>query len=96
MRHQVPVSLSRQCRGFQGRATLGLESVAADAGRHRGDRRGLSLVGARVAVQALDLELRRVDRVAEIDARYRRGYADFDGLGPEFEGWETMGVWPEE
>jgi len=32
-------------------------------------------------------------REAEIDTRYRRGYTGFDGLGPEFEGWEDMGVW---
>jgi hypothetical protein len=32
-------------------------------------------------------------REATLNAQYRRGYADFDGLGPEFDGWETMGVW---
>lgn len=29
-----------------------------------------------------------------IDARYRRGYRDKDGLGSEFDGWEEEGVWP--
>jgi hypothetical protein len=31
---------------------------------------------------------------SEIDARYRKGYADGTGLGPEFDGWEKEGVWP--
>jgi len=31
-----------------------------------------------------------------IDARYRKGYADGTGLGPEFDGWEEEGVWPTE
>ena len=31
-----------------------------------------------------------------IDARYRKGYADGTGLGPDFEGWEEEGVWPTE
>ncbi len=35
-------------------------------------------------------------REAAIDAQYRRGYAGFDGLGPDFDGWEEMGVWPED
>jgi hypothetical protein len=31
-----------------------------------------------------------------IDARYRRGYGDGTGLGPEFDGWEEEGAWPRE
>jgi hypothetical protein len=32
---------------------------------------------------------------AAIDERYRTGYAGEGGLGPEFEGWEQQGVWPD-
>ena len=31
-----------------------------------------------------------------IDTRYRKGYADGKGLGPDFDGWEEEGVWPTE
>lgn len=31
----------------------------------------------------------------QIDERYRRAYADGEGLGVEFEGWEDEGVEPE-
>ena len=39
---------------------------------------------------------------ARIEAAYRRGYgaaaapdAVADGLGPDWDGWENQGVWPE-
>lgn len=35
-------------------------------------------------------------RKDEIDEQYRRAYADGEGLGPEWEGWEEQGVWPPE
>lgn len=35
-------------------------------------------------------------REAAIDARYRKGYAHGEGLGPEFEGWEDDAAWLEE
>lgn len=53
-------------------------------------------VGRSAVLRRLVGEFLERKRTAEIDAQYRRGYADFDGLGPEFEGWENMGVWPEE
>jgi hypothetical protein len=31
-----------------------------------------------------------------LEGRYRAGYAEGDALGPEFEGWEREGVWPDE
>ena len=34
-------------------------------------------------------------REAAIDAQYRKGYAGFEGLGPDYEGWEDIGEWPE-
>ena len=33
---------------------------------------------------------------ADIDAQYRKGYADGTSLGPEFEGWEDEAAWPRE
>lgn len=35
-------------------------------------------------------------RELAIDARYEAGYAGFEGLGSEFEGWDRVGVWPQE
>ena len=33
---------------------------------------------------------------AGIALQYRRTYGKSSGLGPEFDGWETEGRWPEE
>lgn len=38
------------------------------------------------------LQRRDAQRIA---AAYRRGYGDSQGIGPEFEGWEKEGQWPE-
>jgi metal-responsive CopG/Arc/MetJ family transcriptional regulator len=54
-------------------------------------KRGRSAVLRELVREFLDRK-----RAAAIDAQYRRGYADFDGLGPEFDGWEKMGAWPED
>ena len=35
-------------------------------------------------------------REAAIDAQYRKGYVDGEGLGPEFEGWEDEAAWLED
>jgi predicted transcriptional regulator len=50
---------------------------------------GRSAVLRRAA--AVYLRRKRSERIAEA---YRRGYAD-EGLGREFEGWESQGSWPE-
>ncbi len=52
--------------------------------------------GRSAVLRQLVAEFLRRKREAAIDAQYRRGYADFEGLGPEYEGWEQMGVGPEE
>jgi len=65
-----------------------LESLDAD---EEVKERGRSAILRQLAQDYLERK-----RKAAIDAQYRRGYADFDGLGPEFEGWEKMGEWPEE
>ncbi len=52
--------------------------------------------GRSVVLRQLVDEFLRRKREAAIDALYRRGYADVDGLGSEYEGWERMGVWPED
>ena len=54
-------------------------------------RTGRSALLRRLAAEYLE---RR--KQAMIDAQYERGYADGKGLGEEFEGWETAGVWPED
>jgi metal-responsive CopG/Arc/MetJ family transcriptional regulator len=50
-------------------------------------KRGRSAVLRQLVREFLDQK-----RAAAIDAQYRRGYANFAGLGPEFEGWEKMGA----
>jgi hypothetical protein len=45
--------------------------------------------------RAADLYLRRQTARA-VSAAYRRAYADGQGLGTEFEGWESEGAWPVE
>jgi metal-responsive CopG/Arc/MetJ family transcriptional regulator len=52
-------------------------------------RDGRSAVLRRATVAYL-----RRKRAAEIGESYRKGYAT-PGLGPEFEGWEGQGEWPE-
>lgn len=54
-------------------------------------RDGRSAVLRRLVAEYLDLQ-----REAAIDARYRKGYADGQGLGPEFEGWEDEVAWPDD
>lgn len=53
-------------------------------------------LGRSAVVRNLVDEFLRRKREARIDESYRRGYADSGGLGPEFEGWEEEGQWPEE
>ena len=50
-------------------------------------KRGRSAVLRRIVSDYL---LRKAE--SAIDARYRKGYADGTGLGPDFEGWEEEGV----
>ncbi|MCP4654013.1 MAG: ribbon-helix-helix protein, CopG family [bacterium] len=52
--------------------------------------------GRSALIRQLVSEFLERRREAAIDAQYRRGYAGFDGLGPDFDGWEEMGVWPED
>ncbi len=52
--------------------------------------------GRSALIRQLVSEFLERRREAAIDAQYRRAYAGFDGLGPEFDGWEEMGVWPED
>lgn len=51
---------------------------------------GRSAVLRRAAAEYLRRSRRR--RIAEA---YRQAYGDADGLGSEFAGWESEGVWPE-
>ena len=51
--------------------------------------------GRSAVLRKLVGEFLRRKQEAAIDAQYRQGYADFEGLGPEYEGWEEMGEWPE-
>ena len=51
---------------------------------------GRSAVLRRAAAEYLRRSQRR--RIAEA---YRRAYGNADGLGSEFAGWESEGVWPE-
>ena len=53
-------------------------------------------LGRSAVLRQLVSEFLRRKREAAIDVQYRRGYAEFDGLGTEYEGWEEMGVWPEQ
>ena len=53
-------------------------------------QQGRSAVLRRLAAAYLE---RRREKA--IDDQYRKGYADGEGLGPEFEGWEEEAVWPE-
>ena len=53
-------------------------------------RDGRSAVLRRAAADYLNR--RRRQAIAE---DYRRAYADGKGLGPEFEGWENLGQWPQ-
>ena len=39
------------------------------------------------------LRERRDQRISDA---YRRGYGDSRGIGPEFDGWEEQGAWPED
>lgn len=54
-------------------------------------RDGRSAVLRRAADQYL-----RQRRTRAISADYRRAYGGGVGLGEEFKGWPTEGVWPEE
>lgn len=54
------------------------------------EREGRSAVLRRAAEEYLRAQRRR-----EIAERYRRAYADGEGLGDEFAGWEDEGTWPE-
>jgi hypothetical protein len=54
-------------------------------------RDGRSAVLRRAA--ALYLKQRRRQTIAE---RYRKAYAQGEGLGAEFDGWEHEGIWPKE
>lgn len=44
--------------------------------------------GRSAVLRRLAEEFLKRKRESAIDAQYRGGYADFDGLGSEFEGWE--------
>ncbi|HLE69674.1 MAG TPA: hypothetical protein VJH87_08335 [Vicinamibacteria bacterium] len=50
-------------------------------------------VGRSAVLRRIVGEYLRGKRESAIDARYRKGYADGTGLGPEFDGWEEEGVW---
>ena len=52
---------------------------------------GRSAVLRRAAAEYL--KARRRQSIAE---QYHRAYAKSDGLGAEFEGWDKLGVWPED
>jgi metal-responsive CopG/Arc/MetJ family transcriptional regulator len=39
------------------------------------------------------LRERRAHRISDA---YRRGYGESRGIGPEFDGWEEQGEWPED
>ena len=54
-------------------------------------RFGRSAVLRRAASEYL-----RRRRTQEIADRYRRAYAEGEGLGKEFDGWVAEGVWPDE
>lgn len=53
-------------------------------------------VGRSAVLRRLVSDYLRKKMESTIDARYRKGYADGAGLGPEFDGWEEEGVWPTE
>lgn len=53
--------------------------------------KGRSAVLRRAAAEYL--ERRRQERIAE---QYRLAYADGEGLGEKFAGWEEQGEWPPE
>ena len=53
-------------------------------------REGRSAVVRRLLADYLGR--RRTDRVREA---YERAYGSSAGLGPEFQGWEEQGTWPE-
>lgn len=53
-------------------------------------RHGRSAVLRRAADEYL--KQRNEERIAD---QYRRAYAQNPGLGPEFEGWEDQGEWPD-
>ncbi len=52
---------------------------------------GRSKVLCRAAAEYL-----RKSRRAQIASQYRKAYADGKGLGEEFDGWESQGIWPSE
>ncbi len=52
---------------------------------------GRSAVLRRAAASYLESQRRE-----EIAEQYRRAYAEGEGLGEEFEGWENQGEWPPE
>ena len=54
-------------------------------------REGRSAVLRRLAAEYLRRKHQR-----DIDDAYRRGYADDNGLGKEFAGWEEQGEWPKD
>ncbi len=57
-------------------------------GRHR-----VKIVLDEESRSAKDLERSQDEEIRE---QYRRAYGENGGLGDEFEGWETQGVWPPE
>ncbi|MEM8961207.1 MAG: hypothetical protein AAGD38_07005 [Acidobacteriota bacterium] len=67
------------------------ETILAELDKDEDVRRlGLSAVLTRLVREFLARK-----REHAVDEQYRRGYTGFDHLGPEFEGWEEMGEWPE-
>jgi len=53
-------------------------------------------VGRSAVLRRIVSDYLRKKTESAIDGRYRKGYADGTGLGPEFDGWEEEGGWPTE
>jgi len=77
-------------------------ALLQQTGDRTGEARTLSNLGVVLRQQGRSAVLRRLAaaylerrREKAIDDQYRQGYADGEGLGPEFEGWEEEAVWPE-
>ena len=51
--------------------------------------------GRSAVLRRATAEYLRRSRKRRIAQAYRRAYANDPGLGEEFAGWETEGVWPE-
>lgn len=52
-------------------------------------------VGRSAVLRRAAAEYLRKRRGRAISEAYRRAYANRDGLGNEFSGWEDEGAWPE-